>query len=291
MTLLRCARVQLYGQIQLTGYVTNTYVWNSGVGSAPTLVGNWGSPYYTIIGSYIYSEGTPTKRTLAGASPVKLITSWYQADGFAVVPSPASFYIADAAKSVINKLTIDYSYPTGIYETTLSTTLAPKALALHPTTGVLYGGVADTVVTIDVSTGVVASTVASSLVGGTVRSLVFSAAGDLFVATNTAVLKLTGASGTPATLASGYAAPVRGKTIAQALSSVAVDTSGNVFFATLGYDNTYAVTQPPVAPYTPSVSGKIYKLTGGAGTPSLVANVPASILVEYDTDNGAYWWV
>ena len=280
--------MQLYGSIQVTGGITGTYVWNSGIASAPTLLGNWSSPYYTIIGSSLYSEGNPTKRTLAGASPENLINSWQLADGFAAVASPASFYIADAAKTVIAKVTVDYSYPMGAYETTVSTTLAVKALVVHPTTGIMYAGLADTVVTINMATGVVASTVASSLAGGTVRSLAFSAAGDLYVATNTAVLKLTGASGTPATIASGYAAPVRGKTLAQALSSVAVDASGNVYFAVVGYDNTYGTH---IAPYIPSVDGKIYKLTGGTGTPSLVSNVPVSAAVEggTDLDNGSYW--
>lgn len=149
--------------------------------------------------------------------------------------------------------------------------LGGNGVAVHPSTGALYVGDATTVLIINNSTGATISTAVTGL-ADEARNLAFNSNGDLFVATLTKVYKIAGASGSAGTALATYSKPSDTSSTAfgYAIQSLAVSTAGDVYYSTVGF---YAdATACSATDLTHNVNAVIYKLTGGAGSPSTVVS-------------------
>lgn len=113
---------------------------------------------------------------------------------------------------------------------------------------------------IDSSTGSTTTTLTPGL-GYDVQGLFFDSNADLFVATGEGVYKLTSSSSyvTKETVVSGLVGPTGNTKTANALYSIAVDSTGAVFVSTVGYFRDGTAGTP--SPFKSNVASKVNKYT------------------------------
>jgi hypothetical protein len=280
------------------------WVYPPGAKSAPTLLNNTftSNNYLAIYNGKLYGGSPPKSMPLAGgpttavvSSPLIDTTKYYTTTSLAAAPDGSAIYFCDGITivKIVPDSTPGYASKKALV-TGLNVALNSNgiALAVHPSTGDLYTASGASVVVLDSITGTQKSTACTNLQGGTVRALGFSSGGDLFLATDTSVIKVVGGSmvNGNTTIATNLRSdnyvttPNTGssKILGYGIVSLAVDNSSNVYVATPGYYKDGG-----------SKDVKIYKLTAPSYAPTEAVSIPAtysySPYTEYDTDASGKW--
>lgn len=142
-----------------------------------------------------------------------------------------------------------------------------QAIAVDPLRADLYVSNGTGINKLDQDTGSVVSSPIQGL-SSNAHALAFGPSGDLFVATETSIVWIPGASGTPTTIASGFTIPPGNRTTQYplgAIFSIAVDGSNDVFFSTVGY------WRDPTSNRKGSVPSYIYRLENATWAQSTVS--------------------
>jgi hypothetical protein len=293
--------VQLYASLNDGG----TWMWGPGGGTSPTLLNSSFKSDSTLFikDGRLYGSASPKSMLLTGGPSTDAlnITRWADANlpSLAAAPDGSAIFLCDASSifKLIPDSTLGYASQKALATGFSGVRAAP--MAVHPSNGDLYVGSDSAVVVLDSTTGAQKSTACTGLQGGTVRALGFNSGGDLFVATDTSVIKVVGGSAANGntTIATNFAAGYScesGKTLRYGINSLTVDSTGNVYVATPGY--MLSTTSVSTNSYSgPSTDATIVKLTAPSWTPTTVLSfydgaADYAPILEYDTDYNSAWF-